>query len=89
VLRSTLRQNLHAEVGVSHLLLVVFLTLLVIMDHVESSAQFFMSFFELFTLTLESALNDLSAGQQSLLKRPEGLILYRDGCLFLQFTFDG
>lgn len=46
----TLSQDLHAEVGVSHLLLVVFFALLAVVLQIQPAAKFFVSLFKLFAL---------------------------------------
>lgn len=43
----TLSQNLHAEVSIRHLLLVVLLTLLAVVLQVQTAVQFIVSLFEL------------------------------------------
>jgi len=59
----TLSQDLHAEVGVSHLLLVVFFTLLAVVLQIQPAAQFFVSLFKLFALVFQTALDDFSTGK--------------------------
>lgn len=87
VLTGALCEDFHTEVSVSHLFLVVFLALFVVISQVKSAAQFFVSLFELFALALKSSLDDLSARQKPFFKTSQGLILYRNGGFFLKLTF--
>jgi len=93
----TLGQNLHAEVGIRHLLLVVLFTLLAVVLQVQAFVQSIVSQLELAAFFFQTALDDLSTSQQSLLQTAERLILHRNGRLFLEwlvqrereFTQDG
>jgi len=76
MLASTLCEDFHAEVSVSHLFFVIFLAFFVVISQIKSAAQFFVGFFEFFAFALKTPLDDLSARQEPFLKTSQGLVLY-------------
>lgn len=82
VLTGAFGQDVHPEVGIVNLLLVLFLV--VVRELVTLALEFLIGLLQVLLLLVEAALNDCRPRQQALLKTPERLVLDLDGGLFLQ-----